>query len=311
MTIQRVEYPPGTGGGGSPAPVGYTHGDQWFLKDSLGVGFGGNLASPIHLPDKFNISALAIKDGPTPKASSPSLLDGYKINPGSAAFRDGVKTKLTDSLGIITATTSQPDTLHLPDTFNGRTAALFFGRSGTPDTDMFGDAWVDGLLANQGVNHGNETLQIDGSAAGAADHIGFFEVDLTRFTNIAANGTLTVNFIVTIAPTATVPAVAPFATMTATFSKFAARPFTESTLTFTNKPADGTSIVTKTTNFSSISLGTTLTFTLTSTEYGPYLSNFMMVRLTSDQLLNTGQVVLGSRDGALANRPFIEFDFKR
>lgn len=177
----------------------------------------------------------------------------------------------------------------------------------TPNTDAWGDGWVDSLLANQGDNHGDESpLPIDGALLSATQNDAFMEVDLTRFTgfSVPSGGTMTLTI-------HAVQALAVAQTFTAVFSKFVARPFQEMTLNFTNKPADGTDTVTKNVSVLVGAVPSNYSMVLTASEYTPFLGNFMMIRFSSTAVLATPINISSREDTTVSNRQNLIFSLMR
>jgi hypothetical protein len=229
---------------------------------------------------------------------------------------------MRDALGTssVTATAIKTDTLHLDgDTFRGSAFINKVNRTGTPNTDVLTDAWVDATAINQGVNHGNESpLPIsDEAVVQVVTRRAYFRYDLTKFTPFTAPAGSSMVFRIW-GDTTT---AAGLQTVEARFSNSAATPFTESTLTWTNQPAVGSNPVTK-------SLGQLLrvsplvveyreyVFTLTAAEYSPYLGQFLMIMMSTATVVAVGVLNLASREhveggagGGL--KPSLTFEFQR
>lgn len=212
---------------------------------------------------------------------------------------------------IPTITVPLPETVRLPDAFTMRAADIRVDRSGAPDADMYSDAWVDGLLANQGVNHGNESpLQVSDQAVPATQRDGFMKWDLRKFGTLTAptGGTLVLEIWAGHATAAGVNGHAIFS------NKGASDPFTESTITWTNRPAVGSGVIDRSFVSPFVNAGAPpaqILLSLTAAEYGSYLGNWLMVRFTSDALAVTPLNVVSREGATTAQRPRLSLDVRR
>ena len=219
----------------------------------------------------------------------------------------------------VAATESKSDTIHWPELTRGRVINIKTDRTGTPDTDMQGDGWVDSTVGNTGINHGNESplLVSDENIIPAVTRRGLLKWDLTRFANLSAPTGGTMDF--SIWGDTNIAIVAQ--TVEFEFSQSAASPFTESTLTWANQPAVGGNAVTK--SFAALLRTNVLVpeyqeyaISLTAAEYGPYLGKWLMCRVTSATLVAVGLYNVASREhteggGAGGLRPRLSFDWIR
>lgn len=164
-------------------------------------------------------------------------------------------------------------------------------RSGTPDTDEWGDAWTDGLLANQGVNHGNADPLAIANLTSATETRGFVEFNFTRFTGLFGSGSAhTFNFR---ASTATNLASN---SLTLNFGAQASRWFTESTITWSNQPATPT-LFTKSVTVVGDAAYPTYSVTLSDAELNLLLGKWGLIVFTEPATSALGISVL-SRENA-------------
>jgi hypothetical protein len=176
-------------------------------------------------------------------------------------------------------------------------------RSGTPDSDTWGDAWTDAALGQTGVNHGNaDPLVIQNLTANVRQ--AFVEVDLTKFTGLTATGNAhTFSFRITNA------SLALAGTYSFACQGQATRPFVESTITQANEPAIPTAI-TRALNVAA-NTTTTLTVTFTDAEMNQLLAKWVLIVITATDALGSVTSNITSRENAtVANRMTIMFTAK-
>lgn len=173
-------------------------------------------------------------------------------------------------------------------------------RSGTPDTDDWGDAYTDNTVGSTGTNHGNVSpLSVAGGAAGIGVLQGYVEINLTRFTGFTALGSATIT-----AQVSCNSAISGTQTFTlhggpSALGGGATRPFTESTITQANQPATPaafapTYVATTTTNF------VTATWTLTAAELNTILGKWALLVITSAGGTVATPLFVKSREAATA-----------
>lgn len=186
------------GGGGAASPTS-TFGDALALDDSY-----------THRPARSEIGVFVDAYRHRPQRNDPvTVADAYTMTTGA----------------------SRNDTAVLDDAGRYQLTDLLVGRSGTPDTDMMSDAWVD--QASTGTNHGNESLLIKqpSTAPGSDARRAYLQLNLTSLsghTAGAAGATLSI-----VASQTGVTA----ASFNVQYATQASRWFTESTLTWANRPA--------------------------------------------------------------------------
>lgn len=183
------------------------------------------------------------------------------------------------------------------------------GRSGTPDTDPTGDAWID--QASAGTNHGNETpLIAKGKSTLANDERRaclFF--DFTRYSGLTAKpgGTHTV----TLRCTNTSVLLAVDLTV-ALARRAATRPFTESTITWTIGDGTATAIKNVVQNIAANST-VDVVCTLTDAELDLVLTDgWLRLRCTTPTAAAPISVNIASRESAtVADRPTYDIELRR
>lgn len=223
------------------------------------------------------------------------------------------KVKLFDTFGAddrfahADLLTLHADTAGVTDDFpKAQFRNLVFARSGTPDTDPCGDGWVDQVLPS--ANHGNENPLITKGKSTLADdeRRTLMEFDFTRYANMTAFVGGLHRFIFRANNSDLLLTV----DLTVQLSTLAARPFTESTVNWTNHPAAGT--VVKTETFTLPANSTAFyTFTLTDTQLGDLLGDWGYIRMTAPTAVAPITLNIDGREASAANRPRWDFDLKR
>lgn len=218
--------------------------------------------------------------------------------------------KLTDKLNAFTLTVLQPDSFK-PGELEQVWAAisnLVVGRSGTPDNDDIGDAWTDGVVANQGVNHGNEDLKVVNLIAGAS--IGWMKFNFGKWLSTSGTDTFKAKAggTNTLIGSAAATAVATSPVLTFAFTAQAGNPFTESTLTFTNQPAPVADFSLTATIPGSLGVFADFTLTFTPAQIDTLRNKWVVCKITSADAINI--VTIRSRDTA-TRRPTWVLDMER
>jgi hypothetical protein len=113
-------------------------------------------------------------------------------------------------------------------------------RTGSADSNSWGDAGANGGATTQSTNYGNfSPLPI--SAVAGVTGIAYFYVDLRRFSGFTQSSTLNSTFSFWASLNSVVAS-----TGKVTYGASASKPFTESTLTYSNRPANPTALNTGT-----------------------------------------------------------------
>jgi hypothetical protein len=198
---------------------------------------------------------------------------------------------------IVTASAQLADTERRAALASFITAIAAVSRSGTPDSDMWGDGWTNAALGQTAINHGNETPLIVGANA-LGERRGYVKVDLRKFSGLTATGNA---HTIMCRVTNTNGLMAQTLRLRAG-SNGNTNPFTESTLAQNNQPAIPTT-VDKSGNVNA-GATTTLVFTLTDSEMNALLGNWVLMALTTTGLSDM-QVI--SREGLAADRMTINF----
>lgn len=177
-------------------------------------------------------------------------------------------------------------------------------RSGTPDSDLMFDAYIDQLAAVAGNNFGNADLKVKGKATVTNDEQrGLLALKLTDFTSWTANNTG-----LTFSVKAATSSILVATTVTWTATRSAAQPFTESTVTWNAPPPAGTAVTSGT---FSVATGAAqaFTFTITAAQLGACLGQWLLVTFTCASAALPDTVTVTSRDNATAsNRPTFAID---
>lgn len=228
----------------------------------------------------------------------------HKIDP----LKLNTTTRTTSVRVVPDISANYSDPLKTTETFIGRIDDLKIARSGTPDSDILGDGWTDGVAIRQGDNHGNESpLPVAGALLLATTQYAWMKWNLTtpKFVGLAnkTGGTCRVSIWSS-------QSLAVAQTLRLNFSVKTTNPFTESTLTWTNQPTLGTNQVTRSI---SVLVGATngrYDIDFTAAEFAPFIGNWMLFRMDSDALIASPCNVV-SREGTSGERPIISFDFRK
>ncbi len=217
--------------------------------------------------------------------------------------------RLLDSRQVPSISALYPEPVKYKDRGIGRITELICARSGTPDTDVTGDGWTDGIPLNNGVNHGNESpLPTSGNLLSATSQFPYFKWNLTtpKFIGLAHRagiGTCQFSFFAS-------QGLAIVQTLNVILWPLATNPFTESTLTFTNQPAvPGTGTITRSFSVLVGAANGRYDINLTAAEFAPFIGNYMVIRMDSSAVAAT-PINIVSREGAAAERPRLTFDFQ-
>lgn len=175
-------------------------------------------------------------------------------------------------------------------------------RSGTPDNDPMFDAWASQLAPD--ANFGNANLLVKkNTVAEFTERQGFLAIDLTNYGNFTAGGTgLTLSVTASTTLLALVQAVAWSAT------RHAAKPFTESTLTWNNRPAAGTAVTNGTINVAAAPAR--FNIVVPAANLAACLGQWLLFTFTVADVLDLGidTATIVSRD-QIADRPTYTIDF--
>lgn len=337
MPVHRIRYRrASTGGGGGNGGTPTVCPPTAVFADTFGVTDDLTVKWVLPFLDTFGMTedALGVKvglfdtfgtDDRLLTTLKPSVADTFAVTdnlgvktslPDTFGVADhflGVKTTLSDTFAVTddlipTVVTDHPDTFAQADVF---TKAQFrnvaFGATGTPDTDAGGDSWVD--QASAATNHGTEgTLVAKGKSTLANDEQrALLEFDFTRYVNMTAyvGGSHSLTLRIQ-NPTALLSV-----DVTVQLSRLAARPFTESTVNWTNHPAAGTVIKSQVFAVPANSEAF-YTMTLSDSEMNDLLGDWGYVRITTPTAAVPLPVNVRAREyGNTPDRPIWSFDLKR
>lgn len=201
---------------------------------------------------------------------------------------------------LMTASFAAPDKIQRGDLATFTVALSAVSRSGSPDSDQWGDGWTDSSLGQTGVNHGNETpLQFGNVTVGTK--LAYLQIDLTKFTGLTATGNshpLVFNMVNNDAGSATFQFSA---------AGQAGKPFTESTLAQSNQPATPTAI----TRTPTAAVGAnTITVTLTDAEMQQLLGKWVLIVLGKSFAGTNAWTTPSREDATPANRMKLTFTVK-
>lgn len=242
---------------------------------------------------------------------SPKIAEALKardaqalVNPKIGETMRYTSVRRNPSLTVVAA-----DTMHYPERGIGRITELIVARSASPDSDITGDGWTDGIPLNNGVNHGNESpLPTSGNLLSATSQFPYFKWNLTtpKFVGLAHRagiGTAQFSFWAS-------QGLAVAQTLNVVLWPLATNPFTESTLTFTNQPAvPGSGTVTRAFSVLVGAANGRYDINLTAAEFAPFIGKWMVIRMDSSAVAAT-PINIVSREGAAAERPRLTFDFQ-
>ncbi len=175
-------------------------------------------------------------------------------------------------------------------------------RTATPDADPMYDAYGDQVLNT--TNFGNANLQVKKSAAvGSNAKIGWLALDLSNYSGMEAGGTgLSLTF------RAATSLLAGTQTLAWSTQRTAAKPFTESTVTYAAPPAAGTAVESGTVAVANAAAD--FTITVAGGNLGACLGQWLVFifQVTAAADLGVDTITIVSRDQA-ANRPTYAIDF--
>ncbi|MDQ6719333.1 MAG: hypothetical protein M3003_00885 [Candidatus Dormibacteraeota bacterium] len=176
------------------------------------------------------------------------------------------------------------------------------GRSPTPDADSWGDAWVDRLLANQGVNHGAAAALTVSAGSALSQTDGYAKIDFRRFASLVGGaGASTLTFAALWSAFTATPA----GTLLVDLVSNAASPWTESTITANNRARFTSSSPYSRRSFGAVFDGVTRTHTITFTpaEVNDFVGNWLELQFTVADL-TAASIGVQSREAAVAtDRP--------
>lgn len=225
---------------------------------------------------------------------------------GPFAFQPSDDAGLSDELVSITADVLQTDAYGPSDVFHLEVQETAMARSGTPDNDPWGDAWVDRVLANQGVNHGNTTTLQVSAVLASSQTDGYLKINFNRLVSLSADTTSSTMSFVVDWPTV---ALNPNATLRVDFQTSAGSPFTESTITASNRARFSSAAPFSQRTFVFPQNGTTRTHvvTFTTAEVNDILAGkWLMVQFTVPDL-TSGTFAVHARENAGAQNSYIFF----
>lgn len=214
----------------------------------------------------------------------------------------------SDSLSSVTGSATPTDDGGASDVLKLEVQETAQARSGTPDSDSWGDAWVDRTVGQTGVNHGNETTMTVSAVTALTEQDGYLEFNGTRLSatlvDDGAQSTLTFKV-----QWATV-ALSPNATLQVDFQTSAGRPFTESTVNASNRARFNSAAPFSQRTFVAAQDGTLRTHvvTFTAAELNAILGNWLLVQFTVPDL-TLGTQLVQARESA--NKASIDFFVKR
>lgn len=227
----------------------------------------------------------------------------------------------SEKVSSTTATLGPADDGGLSDVFNLEVKETAQDRSGTPDTDSWGDGWVDRTVANAGTHQaevGGVSMQVaNAAAANVTEQDGYLEIN---FDGTAARGTprLQGPFTAQVAGSTFVFPVAwpnvattPAASLLVDFQTNAARPFVESTIT-ANSQAKISSLspfTQRSITFPQDGTPRRHTVTFTAAETTAILNGKWLLVQFSVAALTLGTFLLGGRHSA--QPPTIDFFIQR
>lgn len=179
-------------------------------------------------------------------------------------------------------------------------------RSGTPDNDFVFDAYIN--QADAAANFGNVALRVKKPVLGAGERRAYIAIDLTKFstdwlTRDVGGAALRFQFHGQSDNLVTNQVLGLSA------SRTAAKPFTESTVTWSAPPTIGTNV-----NLSTATVdippapGITTGFGITAANLQPCIGQWLLISFFINDPLDTGvdTVVITSRDGGGSNVPIIQ-----
>lgn len=141
-----------------------------------------------------------------------------------------------EDLFAVSGEHARPDTVRLSDTRQAQLSNWVIPASGTPDADPMGDGEVQQAAAT--TNFGSAaTAVVQGSALGSTREA-FLKLDLRRFAGWQAQNDAAADFVLTLTAQETLLGVA--GNLIVAVGTTAGDPFTESTLTWNNRPTSAT-----------------------------------------------------------------------
>lgn len=213
-----------------------------------------------------------------------------------------------DHLSFVDVAETQLDTSAFGDGFSkAQIREAEYRRSATPDTDPGGDTVVSQATPTTPAGASAPNF-FKGKATLANDEVrALVEIDFTRFAGMNAYpGGLHRIFLKNV----TNPDLLLSVDITMELSRLAARPFTESTVTWNTMPAAGTVIKSQT---GTIPANSTIAFamTLTDAQMNDLLGDWAYVRMTSPGAVTPIAVNFTSREGAPGNVWTCDLDLVR
>lgn len=183
-----------------------------------------------------------------------------------------------------------------------RLATLTYARSATPDADGSGDSAV--RQDQSAVNFGADTTMTAKTAGVSDERRGLLFFDFTRFADLTATGG-THSFRLTVSH----GTIATSNSLRVRFSTLTAKPFTESTVTWANQPAEGTLVLSTTI----LATTTVLPYNvaLTDAHINSFLGKWVYVRLLSEAALATTIFTISSRESGVTTAPAFTFTVRR
>lgn len=263
-----------------------------------GQGGGGTTCPPTFVISETPKRADRLVLNPMRFVDSERRADRIVLNP--ARFTDSISR--VDAYRIPTASITPPETLQRNDLAIFTVNLTAVDRSGTPDSDDWGDAWTDSTIGQTGVNHGNESpLQATGLVTGVKR--AYVKINLTRYTGLTATGGAH-TFVFKARNTNLVLS----STLAIAMQGQAGNPFTESTITQSNQPAVPTAI-TRSVTVPAGDVLTTFTLTLTNAEMDQLLGKWALIVFTTADLTQLNNIT--SREGTAGDEMTLTFKATR
>jgi len=284
--------------------VGYWNGSSWqYVPGSSGG--GGSTPTALFLEDANVDETLnfAFKTGED--ANADDLMS-------SLLLKTGEDVNVNDELSVMIASPRFSEDANANDLMKLIINDIDVARTGTPDSDLIFDAYVN--QANAATNFGNANLQVKHVSVtpGSDEKRGLIALNLTSFANMTA------------VDGATDQAANPAAlllTFTASTTAvlgqsvgltpylFTSSPFTESTINWNNKPTF-TTTVNGGDSYSPTTTPTRFTFGIAAGDLQAALGNWIVFRFLISVVTDPGidTITVISRDQA-ANRPLITLNY--
>ncbi len=214
------------------------------------------------------------------------------ISPDDVGFSDALLfTQVpTDALGFsdaissINASLTNTDDVGLSDVLALQLTESAQAASGSPDSDSWGDGWVNRTAVNAGTHQANTANLQVAAVTAATENDAYIEVNYSRFVSLSAGTTSsTITFVCTWPTVAATPA----ATLRVDFQSSSGKPFVESTFTANTRArfASASPYTQRSFTFNQDGTQRTHIVTLTSSEVNDILSaKWLMLQFTVPDL---------------------------